>query len=183
MSGSYEGHYPAPPFAKVGFTKNCQQRLGNLKAGNPYKLSCYKTYYVCNKDAAETAAHDSLDDYKVQMGGGTECFYYTSLSALATTVRNAVAAFIDKPDSHLVELSKNPCFTPNPAGAILATNYGHLNPRFAGVYNRRWRQAIQGNVLQIKYNCKQQVSEVICENFQNQYNTIQYNTMFFILRG
>ena len=78
----------------------------------------------------------------------------TSLSELATTVRNAIAAFIDKPDSDLVELSKNHCFTPNPAGVIMATNYGHLNPRFAGVYNQRWRQAIRGNVLQIKYNCK-----------------------------
>ena len=26
--------------------------------------------------------------------------------------------------------------TPNPAGVIMATNYGHLNPRFAGVYNQ-----------------------------------------------
>ena len=138
MSGSYEGQYPAPSFAKVGFTNNCQQRLGNLKAGNPYELSRYETYHVCNKDAAKTAAHDSLDDYKVQMGGGTEWFYYTSISALGTTVRNTIAAFIDEPDSDLVELSKNPCFTPNPAGVIMATNYGHLNPRFAGVYNRRW---------------------------------------------
>ena len=154
MSGSYRGHYPAPPFAKVGFTNNCQQRLGNLKAGNPYKLTCYKTYHVCNKDAAETAAHNSISSYRVQMGGGTEWFYYTSLSSLATTVRNAIAAFIDQPGSDFVELSKNPCLTPNPAGVIMATNYGHLNPRFAGVYNQRWRQAIQGNVLHIKYNCK-----------------------------
>ena len=154
MSGSYNGHYQAPPFAKVGFTNNCQQRLGNLKAGNPYKLTCYKTYHVCNKDAAETAAHNSISSYRVQMGGGTEWFYYTSLSSLATTVRNAIAAFIDQPGSDFVELSKNPCLTPNPAGVIIATNYGHLNPRFAGVYNQRWRQAIQGNVLHIKYNCK-----------------------------
>ena len=154
MSGSYNGQYPAPPFAKVGFTNNCQQRLSNLKAGNPYKLTCYKTYHVCNKDAAETAAHNSIRSSRVQMGGGTEWFYYTSLSSLATTVRNAIATFIDQPDSDFVELSKNPCLTPNPAGVIMATNYGHLNPRFAGVYNQRWRQAIQENVLHIKYNCK-----------------------------
>ncbi|CAH3175523.1 unnamed protein product, partial [Porites evermanni] len=79
LYGSYEGKYPAPSFAKVGFTNNCQQRLGNLKAGNPYELSRYETYHVCNKDAAKTAAHDSLDDYKVQMGGGTEWFYYISI--------------------------------------------------------------------------------------------------------
>ena len=66
---------PAPPFAKVGFTNNCQQRLGNFKAENPYELSCYETHQVCNKDAAETAANDSLDDYRVQMGGATEWFY------------------------------------------------------------------------------------------------------------
>ena len=40
MSGSYEA-YSAPPFAKVGFTNSCQHRLGNLKAGNPYRLTCY----------------------------------------------------------------------------------------------------------------------------------------------
>ena len=154
MSGSYNGHYQAPPFAKVGFKNNCQQRLSNLKAGNPYKLTCYKTYHVCNKDAAETAAPNSISSSRVQMGGGTEWFYYTSLSSLATTVRIAIAAFIDQPGSDFVELPKNPCLTPNPAGVIMATNYGHLNPRFAGVYNQRWRQAIQGNVLHIKYNCK-----------------------------
>ena len=88
------------------------------------------------------------------MGGGTEWFYYTTLSSLATTVQGAINRFIDQPVSDLVELSKNPCLTPNPAGVIMATNYGHLNPRFAGVYNQRWRQEIQGNVLQIKYNCK-----------------------------
>ena len=154
MSGSHNGQYAAPPFTKVGFTNNCQQRLGNLKAGNPYKMTCYKTYHVCTKDAEESAAHNSLSSYRVQMGGGTEWFYYTSLSALATTVRNAILTFIDQPGSDFVELSKNPCLTPNPAGVIMATNYGHLNPRFAGVYNQRWRQEIQGNVLQIKYNCK-----------------------------
>ncbi|CAH3175520.1 unnamed protein product, partial [Porites evermanni] len=79
LYGSYNGHYQAPPFAKVGFTNNCQQRLGNLKAGNPYQLTCYKTYHVCNKDAAETAAHNSIRGSRVQMGGGTEWFYYTSL--------------------------------------------------------------------------------------------------------
>ena len=156
MSGNYGGLHPAPPFAKVGFTNNCTIRLRNLKAGNPYKLSCYETYYVCNKDAAETAAHDSLDDYKVEMGGGTEWFFYSSLSSLAATVYDAIAPFIeqDPEGSDFVELSKNPCLTPNPAGVIMATNYGHLNPRFAGVYNQRWRQAIQGNVLHIRYNCK-----------------------------
>ena len=154
MSGSHNGHYAAPPFAKVGFTNNCQQRVSILQAGNPYRLTCFETYHVCNKDAAETAAHNAISNYRVQMGGGTEWFFYSSLSSLATTVSNAIAPFIEQEGSDFVELSKNPCLTPNPAGVIMATNYGHLNPRFAGVYNQRWRQAIQGNVLHIKYNCK-----------------------------
>ena len=153
MRGTY-GHYTAPPFAKVGFTNSCSQRLSNLRAGNPFQLTCYETYHVCSKNAAESAAHTALRDSRVQLGGGTEWFYYTSLSSLATTVRNAILSFIDEPESDFVELSKNPCLTPNPAGVIMATNYGHLNPRFAGVYNQKWRQAVQENVLHIKYNCK-----------------------------
>ena len=154
MTGSHNGNYPAPPFAKVGFTNNCQQRVGNLQAGNPYRLTCFQTYHVCNKDRAETAAHNAISNYRAQTGGGREWFYYTSLTALESTVRNAILSFIDQPISDFVELSKNPCLNPNPAGVIMATNYGHLNPRFAGVYNQRWRQAIQENVLHIKYNCK-----------------------------
>ena len=153
MSGSYR-QYQAPPFAKVGFTNDCRQRLGNLRAGNPFQLTCYETYHVCTKNAAEIAAHNALNSSNVNLGGGKEWFYYTSLSSLATTVKNAILSFMDRPDSDFVELSKNPCLTPNPAGVVMATNYGHLNPRFAGVYNQRWRQAVQENVLHIKYNCK-----------------------------
>ena len=47
MSGSYHRppvRYDAPPFAKVGFTNNCQQRLNNLQAGNPFQMTCYQTF-------------------------------------------------------------------------------------------------------------------------------------------
>ena len=154
MTGTHRGLNPPPPFVKVGFTNNCQQRLSNLQAGNPYNMTCYQTYPVCKKHDAENAAHTSIIADRAQTGGGREWFYYTSLDRLERTVRAAINEFIDPPAGDLVELSKNPCPTPNPAGVIMATNYGHLNPRFAGVYNQRWRQEIQGNVLQIKYNCK-----------------------------
>ena len=154
MSGEHQRRNRAPPFAKVGFTNNCQQRLNNLQAGNPYQLTCYQTYPVCNKHEAERVAHEAIRADRVRMGGGTEWFYYESLEDLEETVSAAIHQLIDRSVSDLVELSKNPCLTPNPAGVIMATNYGHLNPWFAGVYNQRWRQEMQGNVLQIKYNCK-----------------------------
>ena len=160
MSGSARG-YSAPPFVKVGFTNNCRQRFGNLKAGNPFKLNCHVSYNVCVKDEAEDAAHDAISDSSIYMGGGTEWFYYGT-SANLELMRQAVRAAIDPwiegagSSSDLVESSINPCLAPNQAGAIMPTNYnyGNFNPRFAGVYNTKWRQTLQGNVLQIKYNCK-----------------------------
>ena len=158
MSGSSHG-FTAPTFVKVGFTNNCGQRFGNLKAGNPFKLNCHVSYNVCVKDEAEHAAHGAISDSSIDMGGGTEWFYYGT-SANLELMRQAVRAAIDPwiegagGSSDLVESSINPCLAPNQAGAIMPTNYGNFNPRFASVYNTKWRQTLQGNVLQIKYNCK-----------------------------
>ena len=98
MSGSYHRppvRYDAPPFAKVGFTNNCQQRLNNLQAGNPFQMTCYQTFHVCKKNDAERAAHGAIGPDRVRMNGGTEWFYYTSLGALETTVRTAITEFLD----------------------------------------------------------------------------------------
>ena len=158
MSGSSHG-FNAPTFVKVGFTNNCRQRFGNLKAGNPFKLNCHVSYNVCVKDEAEDAAHDAISASSIDMGGGTEWFYYGT-SANLENMRQRVRAAIDPrikvagSSSDVAESSINPCLAPNQAGAIMPTNYGNFNPRFAGVYNTKWRQTLQGNVLQIKYNCK-----------------------------
>ena len=98
MSGSYRGPsetYRPPPFAKVGFTNNCQQRLNNLQAGNPFQMTCYQTFHVCKKNEAEREAHRAIGRNRVQMRGGTEWFYYTSLSDLERTVRTAITRFLD----------------------------------------------------------------------------------------
>ena len=160
MSGSAHG-FTAPTFVKVGFTNNCRQRFGNLKAGNPFKLNCHVSYKVCKKKPAEDAAHAAISSASINMGGGEEWFYYgtsANLENMRQSVRTAIDPWIEVAgsSSDLVESSINPCLTPNQAGAIMPTNYnyGNFNPRFAGVYNAKWRQTLQGNVLQIKYNCK-----------------------------
>ena len=145
----------APEFAKVGYANNCQERIRNLQAGNPFQLVCSNFWPVPNKISAERNAHTELNerDLKVEMNGGTEWYYYGSLglNQFQQVVYNAIQANTSR---DLVESSINPCPYPNQAGAIVATNYGNLNPRLAGVYNQRWRQTLQRNVLKIKYNCK-----------------------------
>ena len=155
MHGNAHG-YNAPPFAKVGCTNNCQRRIQDLQSGNPYRLSCSSNWQVSSKLNAEAAAHTELNlrHLRVNMGGGREWFYYGHLGIdqFTNVVRDKIQPWRTSRD--LVESSINPCPYPNQAGAIMATNYGNLNPRLAGVYNQRWRQALQRNVLKIKYNCK-----------------------------
>ena len=160
MSGSSHG-FNAPTFVKVGFTNNCAQRFGNLKAGNPFKLNCHAKFKVCKKKSSEAAAHNAVTTSSINMGGGTEWFYYrdsTDLESMRKSIREAIDKWIEVAgsSSDLVESSINPCLAPTQAGAIMPTNYnyGNFNPRFTGVYNAKWRQTLQGNVLQIKYNCK-----------------------------
>ena len=142
----------APHFAKVGYTHDCRERIRNLQAGNPFQLFCSQNWPVPNKKTAEQNAHQALNNegLDVDMDGGTEWFYYGSLglNQFAYIVWNA---FQTNTSRDLVESSINPSPHPNQAGAIMATNYGNLNPRLAGVYNQRWRQALQRNVLKIKY--------------------------------
>ena len=97
MSGYYDAppqRYVAPPFAKVGFTNNCTQRLNNLQAGNPFQMTCYQTFHVCKKKDAERAAHDAIEGDRVVMNGGTEWFFYRSLGNLESTVSAAITRFL-----------------------------------------------------------------------------------------
>ncbi|CAH3039205.1 unnamed protein product [Porites lobata] len=124
-----------------------------------FKLNCHVSYNVCVKDEAEHAAHGAISNSSIDMGGGTEWFYYgtsANLELMRQAVRAAINPWIERAggSSDFVESSINPCLAPNQAGAIMPTNYGNFNPRFASVYNTKWRQTLQGNVLQIKYNCK-----------------------------
>ena len=47
-----------------------------------------------------------------------------------------------------------PCLAPNQEGAAMSSNNGHFNPPFPSIADTKWRQALKGNVLQIKFNCE-----------------------------
>ena len=145
-----EGH-SAPPFAKVGYTNDCDRRVGELQSGNPHELQCRYTWWVTNRHRAERKAHEALDEreLRVNCGGGTEWFRVENdlddIENFADIVRNAIEEYIpEEEDRDLAESSNN--LAPNQAAAKMATNYGHNNTK--------WRQDLKGNMLHVKYNCK-----------------------------
>ena len=144
-----EGH-SAPPFAKVGYTNDCDRRIGELQSGNPHELRCRYTFWVSNRHRAEQEAHDALDEQglRVNCGGGTEWFRVEDdlddIDEFAEIVRDAIVEFMEEEDRDLAESSNN--LAPNQAAAKMATNYGHNNTK--------WRQDLKGNMLHVKYNCK-----------------------------
>jgi len=143
-----EGH-SAPPFAKVGYTNDCDRRLGELQSGNPHELRCRYTFWVSNRHLAEQEAHEALDRkwLRVNCGGGTEWFTVTGgldqIDNFAEIVKGAIVEYMEE-DRDLAESSIN--LAPNQAAAKMATNYGHNNTK--------WRQDLKGNMLHVKYNCK-----------------------------
>ena len=90
-----EGH-SAPPFAKIGYTNDCDRRIGELQSGNPHELICRFTFWVSNRHRAEQEAHDALDEQglRVYCGGGTEWFTVTGglddIDDFAEIVRAAI---------------------------------------------------------------------------------------------
>ena len=151
-----EGH-SAPPFAKVGYTNDCDRRVGELQSGNPHELRCRYTWWVTNRNRAEKKAHEALDEQglRVNCGGGTEWFRVEDdlddIDEFAEIVREAMEGYIvqgdeseEEGDRGLVVSSINRA--PNQAAAKMATNYGHNNTK--------WRQDLKGNMLHVKYNCK-----------------------------
>ena len=145
-----EGH-SAPPFAKVGYTNDCDRRVGELQSGNPHELRCRYTWWVTNRNRAEKKAHEALDEQglRVNCGGGTEWFRVEDdlddIDEFAEIVRDAIVEYMqEEEDRDLAESSNN--LVPNQAAAKMATNYGHNNTK--------WRQDLKGNMLHVKYNCK-----------------------------
>ena len=99
-----EGH-SAPPFAKVGYTNDCDRRLGERQSGNPHELKCEHQFYVTNRHRAEQDAHNELDEMELRVycGGGTEWFTVPGgldeLDGFADIVRGAIeASFPDEDD-------------------------------------------------------------------------------------
>ena len=145
-----EGH-SAPPFAKVGYTNDCDRRVGELQSGNPHELRCRYTWWVTNRNRAEKKAHEALDEQglRVNCGGGTEWFRVEDdlddIDEFAEIVRDAIVEYMqEEEDRDLAESSNNLAL--NQAAAKMATNYGHNNTK--------WRQDLKGNMLHVKYNCK-----------------------------
>ena len=147
--------YSAPPFAKVGYTNDCDRRIRELQSGNPHELLCQYTFWVSNRQRAEREAHRALDQQglRVNCGGGTEWFTVPGglgdIDEFAEIVRAAIVQFMQEEESSeedrdLAESSIN--LVPKKAAAKMATNYGHNNTK--------WRQDLKGNMLHVKYNCK-----------------------------
>ena len=176
MTGS-DGRIFPPPLVKVGFAKDPDQRRERLMAGNPFKLEFAKKFEVCNKKAAEDLAKDALTAQNLKFyvsGGGTEWYKLPSggIVAFAQIIECAIDEYLvvnngggsssrgggsssrGRGRHDFLSSLINPCLAPNQEGAVMSPNNGHFNPPFPGIGNTKWRQALKGNVLQIKFNCK-----------------------------
>ena len=156
--------HKAPPFAKVGWSSNCDQRRSTLNVGNPHELTCAYTWWVSNMKAAEDEAKAELRrrGLRLNCDGGSEWFRVEGgldyIDDFAKIVRKAIKDYTDEEseeeseaesseeegDRGLVVSSINRA--PNQAAAKMATNCGHNNTK--------WRQDLKGNMLHVKYNCK-----------------------------
>ena len=70
-----EGH-SAPPFAKIGWTSDYNQRRKTLNIGNPHELTVKYTWWVSNMIEAENAAKAKLNSEQLRLDcdGGTEWY-------------------------------------------------------------------------------------------------------------
>ena len=177
MAGS-DGDIVPPELVKVGYAKDPDQRKGNLIAGNPFSLEFAKKFKVCNKAAAENLAKAAMRSLKFSVGGGTEWYKLPSggVASFVQMVECAIDEYLDvnststsgggsssrggasrsrgRGGHDFLSLPINPCLAPKQEGAVMSPNNGHFNPPFPGIGNTKWRQALKGNVLQIKFNCK-----------------------------
>ena len=146
----------APPFAKVGYTDNCERRIGQLQQGNPHELICRYNFWVNNRHDAERAAHRALDaeGLRVNCGGGSEWFKVEDdlddIADFAEIVRAAIYEFTaegaGEEESESESESESEGNRDLAQSSIMATNYGNNNTK--------WRQDFKGNMLHVKYNCK-----------------------------
>ena len=179
MKGSDGSIFP-PPRVKVGFAKDPEERRQRLMAGNPFRLEISKRFKVCNKKAAEDLVKEAptAENHKFRVsGGGTEWYKLPSggIEAFAQIVECVIYEYLDVNNGggsssrgggsssrgrgrgrggHDFLSSPIPCLAPNQEGAVMSSNNGHFNPPFPSIGNTQWRQALKGNVLQIKFNCK-----------------------------
>ena len=151
-----EGH-SAPPFAKIGWSSDCDQRRRTVNIGNLHELTCVYTWWDSNMKEAEDAAKDELRGRGLRLGcdGGTEWLRVEDdlddIDEFAEIVRETIEDYIvedeeseEEGDRGLVVSSINPA--PNQTAAKMATKCGHNNTK--------WRQDLKGNMLHVKYNCK-----------------------------
>ena len=85
-------------YYKVGVTKNqdtLKSRLQNLQSGNWRKLTIKQASEVSNMNLAEQYAHDQLEDYHVNEGGGQEWFN-GQLAVIKRAVDDAVKHYPPK---------------------------------------------------------------------------------------
>ena len=157
--------YP-PPLVKVGYSNDPLRRRRDLVAANPFRLEFANKWKVCNKAAAENLAKAALTDLKFRVGGGGTEWHKLPRGGISRKVECAVDEYIDVNDGGGSSSSRgrrghdflsspiNPCLAPNQEGTVMSPNNRHFNPRFPGIGNTKCRQALKGNVLQIKFNCK-----------------------------
>ena len=168
MAGSDADIYP-PPLVKVGYSNDPLRRRRDLVAGNPFRLEFANKWKVCDKAAAENLAKAALTDLKFRVsGGGTEWHKLPrgGIGGFARIVECPVYEYIDVNDGggsssfrglgrhDFLSSPINQCLAPNQEDVVMSPNNRHFNPRFHGIGNTKWRQALKGNVLQIKFNCK-----------------------------
>jgi len=152
----------------VGYSNDPLRRRRDLVAGNPFGLEFANKWKVFNKAAAENLAKAALTDLKFRVsGGGTEWHKLPrgGIGGFTRIVECAIDEYIDVNDGggsssrghgrhDFLSSLINPCLTPNQEGAVMSPNNRHFNPQFPGIGNTKWQQALKGNVLQIKFNCK-----------------------------
>ena len=145
----------APPFAKVGYTNDCDRRIAELQVGNPHKLKCQYTFWVANRHRSEQEAHRALDaeGLRLDCGRGREWFRVDDgledIAEFAEIVRAAIFQFMqeEEEEEENLDLAESSIYlAPNQSAAKMATNYGNNNTK--------WRQDLKGNMLHVKYNCK-----------------------------
>ena len=96
-----EGH-SAPPFAKIGWTHDYNERRKTLNQGNPHELTVKYTWWVSNMIEAENAAKAKLNSEQLRLdcGGGREWYRVEDdlddIDDFAKIVKKAIKKYIDE---------------------------------------------------------------------------------------
>ena len=96
-----EGH-SAPPFAKIGWTHDYNERRKALNIGNPHELTVVHTWWVSNMIRAEGVAKAKLNrrGLRLDCNGGSEWYRVEDdlddIDDFAKIVRKAMKDYIDE---------------------------------------------------------------------------------------